>query len=242
MRIRSAAVEDVAEDAEEFVCAHTRLAAVPYVPEIRLHLVTPSNAPSGVPTGGAPGVGPDVDGDDHVYELWERAGRLPFWACPWAGGQALARHVLDHPEIVRGRTVLDLATGSGLVAIAAALAGAALVVANDVDPYALAAVGVNARANGVTVRVAAGDLLDGTPSQQVVLAGDVYYEEPLARRVTPFLSRAGGEVLIGAPDRACSYLPEGVFEQVGVHQVPAFLEDTPSKRTTVYRLSTHAVT
>ncbi|WP_220504193.1 methyltransferase [Microbispora sp. H13382] len=222
MRIRSATVQD-AEDAEDFVRAHTGLAAVPYVPEIRLRVI-------------AAGATRDAGEDDRVYELWERAGRLPFWACPWAGGQALARHVLDHPEIVRGRTVLDLASGSGLVAVAAALAGAALVVANDVDPYALAAVGVNARANGVAVRVAGGDLLDGAPSQQVVLAGDVYYEEPLARRVTPFLSRAGGDVLIGVPDRACSYLPEGVFEPVGVHDVPAALEDTPSKRTTIYRL------
>ncbi|MEV4325838.1 50S ribosomal protein L11 methyltransferase [Microbispora rosea] len=236
------------DDAEDFVRAHTRLAPVPYVPEIRLRLITPSAVPSGAPGAGpatgpatGPAAGPAAGGDDHVYELWERAGRLPFWACPWAGGQALARHVLDHPEIVRGRTVLDLATGSGLVAVAAALAGAALVVANDVDPYALAAVGLNARANGVAVRVVEGDLLDGTPSQQVVLAGDVYYEEPLARRVTPFLSRAG-DVLIGVPDRACSYLPEGVFEQVGVHHVPAFLEDTPSKRTTIYRLSAHSVT
>ncbi|WP_432872787.1 class I SAM-dependent methyltransferase [Microbispora rosea] len=233
------------DDAEDFVRAHTRLAPVPYVPEIRLRLITPGAVPSGAPGAGpaaAPATGPAAGGDDHVYELWERAGRLPFWACPWAGGQALARHVLDHPEIVRGRTVLDLATGSGLVAVAAALAGAALVVANDVDPYALAAVGLNARANGVRVRVVEGDLLDGTPSQRVVLAGDVYYEEPLARRVTPFLSRAGGDVLIGVPDRACSYLPDGVFEQVGVHHVPAFLEDTPSKRTTIYRLSTHSVT
>ena len=228
MRLRSAAMDDAgdtwdASDTERFVRAHTTLAAVPYVPEIRLHVIAP------------PGAG----GDDSVYELWERAGRLPFWACPWAGGQALARHVLDHPEIVRGRTVLDLATGSGLVAIAAALAGAALVVANDVDPHALAAAELNARANGVAVRVTGGDLLDGTPSQQVVLAGDVYYEEPLARRVTPFLSRAGGDVLIGVPDRTCSHLPEGVFEQVAVHQVPAALEDTPSKRTIIYRLYRH---
>ncbi|GGO10612.1 50S ribosomal protein L11 methyltransferase [Microbispora rosea subsp. aerata] len=208
-----------AHDPENFVRAHTTLAAVPYVPEVRLHLITCG-----------------AGGDDGVYDLWERAGRLPFWACPWAGGQALARHVLDHPEIVRGRTVLDLATGSGLVAVAAALAGAAEVVANDVDPYALAAVRLNARANRVKVRVRGGDLLDGTPSERVVLAGDVYYEEPLARRVTPFLSRARGDVLIGAPDRACSYLPDGVFEPVSVHRVPAALEDAPSKRTTIYHL------
>ncbi|MEU8197245.1 50S ribosomal protein L11 methyltransferase [Microbispora amethystogenes] len=216
-------------DAEAFVRAHTRPAAVPYVPEIRLRLAVADG------THGA-------HGGEHaeLYEIWERAGGLPFWAYPWAGGQALARHVLDHPETVRGRTVLDLATGSGLVAVAAALAGAALVVANDVDPYALAAVRLNAAANGVAMRVLGGDLLDGAPHQDVVLAGDVFYERPLALRVAPFLSRAAtaaGVVLTGVPDRACSYLPDGVFEPVGVHEVPTLLEDAPRKRTTIYRLS-----
>ncbi|MBO4273943.1 class I SAM-dependent methyltransferase [Microbispora triticiradicis] len=209
--------------AEAFVRAHTRPAPVPYVPEVRLRVA---------------GAGEERDETNgELYEIWERAGGLPFWAYPWAGGQALARHVLDHPETVRGRTVLDLATGSGLVAVAAALAGAALVVANDVDPYALAAVRLNAAANGVAVRVLGGDLLDGAPPQEVVLAGDVFYESPLALRVTPFLARAAGKVLTGVPDRACSYLPEGVFEPVGVHEVPTLLEDAPRKRTTIYRLS-----
>ncbi|KAA9378303.1 methyltransferase [Microbispora cellulosiformans] len=213
-------------DAEAFVRAHTRPAAVPYVPEIRLRLAVDDGAHGGERA--------------ELYEIWERAGGLPFWAYPWAGGQALARHVLDHPETVRGRTVLDLATGSGLVAVAAALAGAALVVANDVDPYALAAVRLNAAANGVAMRVLGGDLLDGAPHQDVVLAGDVFYERPLALRVVPFLSRAAmaaGVVLTGVPDRACSYLPDGVFEPVGVHEVPTLLEDAPRKRTTIYRLS-----
>lgn len=209
--------------AEAFVRAHTRPAAVPYVPEIRLCLAHAGEEHD------------ETHGE--LYEIWERAGGLPFWAYPWAGGQALARHVLDHPETVRGRTVLDLATGSGLVAVAAALAGAALVVANDVDPYALAAVRLNAAANGVAVRVLGGDLLDGAPPQEVVLAGDVFYERPLALRVAPFLARAAGEVLTGVPDRACSYLPEGVFEPVAVHEVPTLLEDAPRKRTTIYRLS-----
>lgn len=209
--------------AEAFVRTHTRPAAVPYVPEIRLCLAHAGEERD------------ETHGE--LYEIWERAGGLPFWAYPWAGGQALARHVLDHPETVRGRTVLDLATGSGLVAVAAALAGAALVVANDVDPYALAAVRLNAAANGVAVRVLGGDLLDGAPPQEVVLAGDVFYERPLALRVAPFLARAAGEVLTGVPDRACSYLPEGVFEPVGVHEVPTLLEDAPRKRTTIYRLS-----
>lgn len=232
--------DDRRDDAEAFVRAHTRPAAVPYVPEIRLHLAAP--APHAAGTGEDTGEGTAVGtggngGHDELYDLWERAGRLPFWAYPWPGGQALARHVLDHPEIVAGRTVLDLATGSGLVAVAAALAGAALVVANDVDPHALAATRMNARLNGVAVHLLPGDLLDGAPAQEVVLAGDVYYERPLAGRVTPYLRRAAGPVLTGVPERACAYLPDGVFAQVAVHDVPAALEDVPSKRTTIYRLN-----
>src|SRR5689334_18498545 len=120
------------------------LAAVPFVPEVRLHLA-----------------------EDAILlraRLEARAGQAlpaPFWADAWAGGQALARYVLDHPGVVAGRRVLDVASGSGLVAIAAAMAGAAEVTANDIDPYALAAVAMNAAANAVTVAVGEGDLLDG---------------------------------------------------------------------------------
>ncbi|WP_370017395.1 methyltransferase [Planotetraspora sp. GP83] len=229
---------------EDFVRAHTRLAAVPYVPEILLHQ-TPSLPP---PPAGREASGDQPDDEDspddpggeardgQLYAIWERTGRLPFWAYAWAGGQALARHVLDHPELVRGRTVLDLATGSGLVAIAAALAGAARVTANDIDPHALAATALNARANGVTVTLVEGDLLGRTATEDVVLAGDVFYEKPLARRVMPFLERARGVVLVGDPERGCSYLPADRFERVGVHTVPAPLEDTPRKRTTIWRL------
>ncbi|MFF4772863.1 class I SAM-dependent methyltransferase [Microtetraspora fusca] len=235
---------------ERLVRAHTRLVAVPYVPEIRLHL-----APA--------------EEQDEVFALWERTGDLPYWAYPWAGGQALARHVLDHPELVRGRTVLDLASGSGLVAVAAAMAGAAAVVANDIDPRAAAAIALNARANGAAVTIHRGDILATTPREDVVLVGDAFYDAALAARVTPFLLRArsapdartpdrdtaAGEketadrhgagaapgaarrtVLVGAPERACSYLPRSLFQPVGVHLVPAVLEDVPYKRTTIWHL------
>ncbi|MGI5489175.1 class I SAM-dependent methyltransferase [Microtetraspora malaysiensis] len=241
---------------EQLVRAHTRLAAVPYVPEIRLHLA---------PT----------EEQDAVFGLWEHTGDLPYWAYAWAGGQALARHVLDHPELVRGRTVLDLASGSGLVAVAAALAGAAAVVANDIDPHAAAAIALNARANGAAVTVRRGDILATTPREDVVLVGDAFYDAALAERVTPFLLRtrsapddqtpdrdtagtgtpagaaretadgrgagaspgaASRTVLVGAPERACSYLPRRLFQPVGVHLVPAVLEDVPYKRTTIWHL------
>src|SRR5260221_720561 len=133
-----AAAETSLDDRDtSLVLARTRLAAVPYVPEMRLHLA------------------------DEVYGLWERTGRLPFWAFAWAGGPAPARNVLDHPEVVRDGTVLDLAWGSGVVAIAAALAGAAAVTAGEVDPLAAAAIGLNAAANEVTVTVMLADLLRG---------------------------------------------------------------------------------
>jgi predicted nicotinamide N-methyase len=257
--LRSPAVEEFTEfddpgESDEFVRfvrAHTVLRPVPYVPEIRLHLAHPGTAtPDGPPAAASTRVpGPataDPSGaarpraatgeraDDRLYEMWERLGRLPFWAYAWAGGQALARHVLDNPELVRGRTVLDLATGSGLVAVAAALAGAARVTANDVDPHALAATALNAHANGVTVTVLGGDLLDSTPSEEVILAGDVFYERPLARRVMPFLERAGGAVLVGDPERACSYLPRDRFQPAGRHMVPAPLENAPVTTTTIW--------
>ncbi|MGA5702618.1 class I SAM-dependent methyltransferase [Peterkaempfera bronchialis] len=210
---------------EEFVRAHTRVAATPYVPEVLLHQA------------------------DEAIGLWERTEQAqggarmppPFWAFGWAGGQALARHVLDHPEAVAGRTVLDLASGSGLVAVAAALAGAATVTASDIDRFAAAAVGLNAAVNGVRVAPRLGDLLDGDgDGAEVVLAGDVFYERPMAERVLPFLERArdrGALVLVGDPGRA--YLPRERFEAVSLHEVPvvADLEDRAVKATTVWRLT-----
>ncbi len=175
---------------------------------------------------------------DDMIALWERTGspEPPFWAFPWAGGQALARHVLDHPELVAGRRVLDIASGSGLVAVAAARAGG-LVTANDIDPVATAAIALNARANDVTVEVTTGDLLDTTPDVDVLLAGDVFYDRDMAARVEPFLlaaHRRGTLVLVGDPQR--SFLPRG-WTRVDAFPVPVppDLEGVAVKTTTVWR-------
>jgi predicted nicotinamide N-methyase len=176
------------------------LGPVPFVPEVRLHLA-----------------------QDPVV-LWARleaevgAGRQvpPFWASAWPGGLALARYLLDHPELAAGRRVLDLASGSGLVAIAAALAGARAVTANDIDLCALASIARNARANHVTVAVRGGDLLDGDGGDaDLVLAGDVFYSLAMAERMALFLDRVtarGGLVLVGDPGRA--FLPADRLEVV----------------------------
>jgi predicted nicotinamide N-methyase len=203
--------------------SHTRLAGVPFVPEVRLHQA------------------------DDAITLWERTEEEtgttqppPFWAFAWAGGQALARYVLDNPGLVAGRTVFDLASGSGLVAIAAAKAGAAAVTANEIDPLAVEAVAANAAANGVEVTTALGDVLAGDAGGAgVVLAGDVFYSRPMTERVLPFLERAaarGATVLVGDPGRA--YLPRGRFAAVAAYEVPVprALEDAEFKTTTVYRL------
>ncbi|WP_244253031.1 class I SAM-dependent methyltransferase [Micromonospora antibiotica] len=199
-----------------------RLVPTPFVPEVRLHLA------------------------EDAIVWWARmeaaAGRAlppPFWASAWAGGQALARHLLDHPDLVAGRRVLDLAAGSGLVAIAAALGGATQVVANDVDPYAVAAVTVNARANRVRVQARSGDLLDDDGTQaELLVAGDVLYDGELADRVLPYLRRAaqgGTQVLVGDPDRG--HLPWDVLEVVASYPVPTTEPsvDSPVRRVQVLR-------
>lgn len=199
-----------------------RLVPTPYVPEVWLHLA------------------------EDAIVWWARmeaaAGRTlppPFWASAWAGGQALARHLLDHPDLAAGRRVLDLAAGSGLVAIAAALAGAAEVVANDIDPWAVAAVTVNARANGVSVTAREGDLLDGDGTGvDLLLAGDVLYDAALAERVLPFLRRAaaaGAVVLVGDPDRG--HLPAEGLDVVASYPVPTTepFVDSPVRRVQVLR-------
>lgn len=181
-----------------------------------------------------------------LWELWDRTERdaPPFWAYPWAGGQALARYILDHPGMVAGRRVLDVASGSGLVAIAAAKAGAASVVAADVDPNAVAAIGINARANAVTVTARAFDLTTddtcGADGAEVVLAADVFYQRELAELALRFLrraARAGADVLVSDPGRA--FLPAASLTRVTSYQVPVLsvLEDAPVKEVTVYRLA-----
>lgn len=164
----------------------------------------------------------------------------PYWARPWGGGLALARHVLDHPEIVAGRRVLDLGAGSGLVAIAAALAGASDVRAADVDPYALAATRLNADANGVAVATVLGDLTTGdVPDDHLILVGDLFYDQDLATRVMDFLERCcavGIAVLIGDPWRV--FLPASRLALVAEYQVADFGDpDGASRRAGVFTLT-----
>lgn len=187
-----------------------RLVEVPFVPEIRLHLAE----------------------DPTVW--WARmeahADSLlapPFWASAWAGGRAVARYVLDNPWSVAGRRVLDLASGSGLVAIAAVRAGAVEVIANDVDPYAVAAIRLNAKANGVPVAESLADLLDDdgegpAAHPEVILVGDAFYNDTLAGRMLTYLERAvarGVEVLVGDPGRG--HVPADRFEVMATYPLPA---------------------
>jgi predicted nicotinamide N-methyase len=185
---------------------------------------------------------------DELTPIWEATEKdlerhniaPPFWAFPWAGGQALARHVLDHPEMVRGKVVLDLASGSGLVAIAAAKAGAAVVEANDIDPMCEAAIAVNAELNGVAVEYAGGDLLGGAmPEADVILAADVFYEETPARRFLAFLQQAhaaGISVLAGDPGR--TYFPKAAFRLLAEYDVETSMEieNNPVKQARVWTL------
>ena len=169
----------------------------------------------------------------------------PFWAFPWAGGQALARYLLDHPDCVRGRAVLDLASGSGLVAIAAATAGAASVTPSETDSLALTAITLNAGVNRVRLEPAVGDLLaapeySDASAADVVLAGDAFYDRDMAGLMLPFLERAsqaGALVLVGDPGRA--YLPRERFTPVATYDVPVerVIEDTDVKPSTVWRLA-----
>jgi predicted nicotinamide N-methyase len=209
-------------DHSRFILAETRLAAVPLAPEIRLHLA------------------------DEATALWARTevelGTLnlppPFWAFAWAGGQALARYILDRPALVAGKSVLDFASGSGLVAIAAAKAGAGRVIANDIDAFALAAITLNGAENDVAIETRAGDMIGRRGDFDIVLAGDIAYEQDTAARVTDWLeslARAGTFVLIGDPGRA--YLAVDRLVSLAAYDVPVprALEDTDVKRAEVYR-------
>ena len=209
----------------QFIRANTKLLPVPLVPEISLHLAAESLA------------------------IWQKTeeelGRMnvppPWWAFAWAGGQALARYVLDNPEVVAGRAVLDLGAGSGLGAIAAVKAGAASVLAADTDPFALAAMALNAEANGVAFETAGADLLAAAPGAfGLIVVGDLFYERPLAERALLFVEAAhvqGAEVLVGDPRR--SYFPKARFRQIAEYGVPVTrdLEDMEIKHTAVWRLA-----
>lgn len=207
-----------------FIRDNTKLIAPPLVPELKLHLAEESLA------------------------IWEKTeeemGRLnlppPFWAFAWAGGQALARYVLDHPSLVSGRRVLDLGSGSGLVAVAAMRAGAASACAADIDVFASAAALLNAETNEVAIEVLEDDLLDLAPATfDVVLVGDLFYERETSERVFAFMERVaatGASILVGDPRR--SYFPIERFEIVASYDVATTreLEDQEIKRAAVWRL------
>lgn len=210
--------------AEAFIAANTRPLTPPLVPEIRLHLAEES-LPIWQKT---------------EEELGEMNVPPPYWAFAWAGGQALARYLLDTPALVRGLSVIDLGSGSGLTAIAAKRSGAAKVLAADIDAFSLAAVRLNAALNSVEVETTGEDLLASAPERaDVILVGDLFYERELAARVTAYIEQAaasGASVLIGDPKR--SYFPVGRFTLAAEYQVPVTreLEDAEIKRTSVWRL------
>jgi predicted nicotinamide N-methyase len=209
-------------DRQAFIRDNTRLLSPPMAPAIKLHLA------------------------DEAVELWrkteeelEEAGLPPpFWAFAWAGGQALAKYIADNPDLVVGRRVLDFASGSGLVAIAAALAGAERVEASDIDAFAQIAIELNARENSVALSVVGEDLVGEDRGWDVVLAGDVSYQKDMAEAVTAWLeglARRGALVLIGDPRR--SYLALDRLECLAEYGVPVTraLEDADIKRTGVFR-------
>ena len=208
-------------DPETFVRDNTSLTAPPHVPEIRLRLA------------------------NEVHDLWLKTEEdlaeiglpPPFWAFAWAGGQGLARYILDHPDEVRGKRVLDFASGSGLVAIAAKLSGAKEVIAADIDPWAGTAVRLNADENGVEIAFTADNLIGMPVNADVVLAGDVFYDGDFASALTDWFARlaAGGtRVLVGDPGR--SYRPTERLEPLATYEVPVtrVLEDSEVKKTTVW--------
>jgi predicted nicotinamide N-methyase len=213
------------ESSRLLIVAGARLGPVPLVPEIRLHQAS------------------------DPISLWQRteaaSGRTgldpPFWAFAWAAGQALARYLLDHPRLARGRDVIDIASGSGLVAIAAAMAGAAAVTAYDIDPLATEAIEVNAAANGVTVRAVCADVLDRDdlppPGTGLVLVADAFYQRDLAARVMRFAGRgrARGAVVLAA-DFGRAYLPRDRLRPLASYDVPGqrVTEDSDTKRTTIW--------
>ncbi|CAN7522495.1 class I SAM-dependent methyltransferase [Neorhizobium tomejilense] len=209
-------------DPRTFILQNTVLMSPPHVPEIRLRLAS------------------------EAHDLWlkteedlEEIGLPPpFWAFAWAGGQGLARYILDHPETVVGKSVLDFASGSGLVAIAARFAGAADVLAADIDPWAASAITLNAAENGVAMRTTADDQIGKAVEANVILAGDVFYDRDFAAALIPWLTRLASEgklVLVGDPGR--SYLPKDRLKSLAVYQVPVTraLEDSEVKETTVWR-------
>jgi predicted nicotinamide N-methyase len=212
---------------QQIIRGHTTLGPVTLVPEIRLYQAAE----------------PMIVWQQTEQATGQASRDPPFWAFAWAGGQALARYLLDHPETVTGRHVIDVASGSGLVAIAAALAGAATVTAYDIDPLAATAITLNAAANNVTIPALCADILTAdhlpAPGADLVLVADAFYERDLAAQVLAFLDRArerGVAVLVG--DLGRTYLPRARLTPLASYDVPglAALEDRDVKHTTVWTL------
>ncbi|WP_203071995.1 class I SAM-dependent methyltransferase [Falsiroseomonas ponticola] len=210
-------------DAEAFIRAHTGVARAPLVPEVALHLAT------------------EITPIWQASEDWLRQTGIepPFWAFAWPGGQALARAVLDRPEAIAGRRVLDFAAGCGIAAIAAAQAGAASVEAAEIDPLAIAACRVNAALNGVELLLPEDDVVGAACRWDIILAGDVCYEAPMTAHILPWLramAAAGAEVWLADPGRA--YLPREGLSPLGSFRVPTSLEleDRTERIVTIARL------
>ena len=208
---------------DAFIRANTQLLAPPHTPEIWLHLAT------------------------ELVPIWQKTEEElaaigvppPFWAFAWAGGQALARYLLDHPDTVQGKRVLDFASGSGLSAIAAAKAGARDVLATEIDPFAIAAIGLNATANGVAIASTLEDVIGRDDGWDTVLAGDVCYEREMAARVFAWLRSLAGRgalVLMGDPGR--NYLPSSNLVEIAAYDVHTTreLEDREVRRTKVWQI------
>ena len=212
------------KDAEAFIRRHTEILAPPAVPEIRLHLAS------------------EITPLWHATEKFLQESNLPppYWAFPWVGGQALARHLLDHPDLVQDREVLDFASGCGIVALAAIKAGALSVAASEIDPMALAAIALNAGANRLSPPFQQGDVLQREDCPwQVVLAGDVCYERPMAERAVAWLRHCaaqGALVLLADPGRA--YLPKTGLMQLDSITVPCSLEleDRTSREVGIFQI------
>ncbi len=212
------------QQARRFILANTRLVCPPLVPEIKLYLADES-----VPIW-----------QQTEKELGETNLPPPYWAFAWAGGQALARYILDTRQLLADKTVLDLGAGSGLTSIAAMMAGARHVLAADIDRFSRTAVHLNAAENQTVVATTGEDLLAAAPAKfDVILVGDLFYERQLASRVTGFIETAaaqGAAVLIGDPQR--TYFPKGRFTHAAEYKVPVTreLEDSEMKVTVVWRL------
>ncbi len=205
---------------EDFIRANAVLSHAPLVPEIKLYLAT------------------------EVVPLWrateDELARMgvppPYWAFAWAGGQALARYLLDNPGLCAGKRVLDIGSGSGLVALAAHKAGAAAVLAADIDGFACAAIQLNAAVNGCAIATAQDDVIGAQGDWDIILVGDLFYERPLAERLLAWLAAMGKPALLGDPGR--SYFPKTGVVKLVSYTVPTSrdLEDRESRETGVYRL------